>query len=100
MQVFDDLLLRCKHATNNPGQRQKLADIGSKVDQLRESLRFGRLDATVIGSLQQMAMCIQQRHYDACLPILNSLVASGSFAELGFMTGVKPLINIAKQLQV
>lgn len=47
-----------------------------------------------------MAMCIQQRHYEACLQILNSLVASSSFSELGFLTGVKPLINIAKQLQV
>ena len=94
------MLLRCTQASNNPGQRQKLGDIGAKLEQLKDALRYGRLDPGVVAGLQQMAMCIQQRHYEACLPILNSLVASGSFSELGFLTGVKPLINIAKLLHV
>ena len=100
-EVFDGLKNTCLAAAKQPHHRQKLAEVGKKLEVLYDKLREKSLPCTTTTGLHQLVIFIWAFDYKSALKVINLMVSGGSIAILAdFLPGVKALIQVASQLGV
>lgn len=104
-QVLQDTIegirTRCLMTTQNAQFRQRLEDIGRKMETLYDKLRNGQLSAGTLQGVHAVISAIRESDYHRALQTHQQAVATGSFGEMSqFMPSLKMLIQLCMQHNV
>ncbi|KAG7168144.1 transport protein Sec31A-like [Homarus americanus] len=99
--VINDVRNRCLLVVQNQQVKQRLEDIGTKMETLYDKLRAGQLGPVTISGVHRIVSAVQTGDYRGALSIHAETIAKGSFSELSsFMPPLKLLLQYCMQLQV
>ncbi|XP_042893279.1 protein transport protein Sec31A-like isoform X4 [Penaeus japonicus] len=104
-QVIQNILVeireRCLAACQNQQVKQRLDDIGRRLEILYDKIRAGQLGSFTLGGVHQIIEAMKSRDYQSALQIHGQTVAKGNFSEMSqFMPAIKMLLQTCMQLQV
>ncbi|XP_071534263.1 protein transport protein Sec31A-like isoform X11 [Panulirus ornatus] len=104
-QVVQDVITevqnRCLQVVQNQQMKQRLEDIGVKMEALYDKLRAGQLGPIAVSGVHRIVSAVQSGDYRGALSIHAETIGKGSFSELSsFMPSVKLLLQYCMQLQV
>lgn len=104
-QVIQDVLSevrnRCLLVVQNQQMKQRLEDIGTKMELLYDKLRVGQLSPASVSGVHKIISHVQTGDYRSALTVHAETIAKGSFSELSsFMPPLKLLLQYCMQLQV
>lgn len=104
-QVLQDTIegirTRCLMTTQNAQYKQRLEDIGRKMETLYDKLRNGQLSAGTLQGVHAVISAIRESDYHRALQTHQQAVATGSFGEMSqFMPSLKMLIQLCMQHNV
>jgi len=97
--VLDGAVYECKNGTNNPTHKRKLDEVHSKIEALKDKLRYNALSDNVIDDLNHMAGALNAKDYNSALMVHTKMAQTANFSEVGsFLPGLKVLLQIGNQL--
>merc|ERR1740137_401727 len=104
-QVLQDTIegirTRCLMTTQNAQYKQRLEDVGRKMEILYDKLRNGQLSAGTLQGVHSVISAIRESDYHRALQAHQQTVATGSFGEMSqFMPSLKMLLQLCMQHNV
>merc|ERR1740137_84820 len=104
-QVLQDTIegirTRCLMTTQNAQYKQRLEDVGRKMEILYDKLRNGQLSAGTLQGVHSVISAIRESDYHTALQAHQQTVATGSFGEMSqFMPSLKMLLQLCMQHNV
>ncbi|XP_037789128.1 protein transport protein Sec31A-like isoform X3 [Penaeus monodon] len=99
--VLNEIRERCLAACQNQQVKQRLDDIGRRLEVLFDKIRAGQLGSFTLGGVHQIIEAMKSGDYQSALQIHGQTVAKGNFSEMSqFMPAIKMLLQTCMQLQV
>nr|XP_045605804.1 protein transport protein Sec31A-like isoform X2 [Procambarus clarkii] len=99
--VINEVHNRCQLVVQNQQMKQRLEDVGSKMELLYDKLRAGQLSPVTVSGVHRIVNAVQTGDYRGALSVHAETIAKGSFSELSsFMPSLKLLLQYCIQLQV
>ncbi|XP_045138814.1 protein transport protein Sec31A-like isoform X6 [Portunus trituberculatus] len=99
--VLNEVRNRCLLVVQNQQMKQRLEEIGVKMELLYDRLRMNQLSPASVSGVHRIVSHVQSGDYRGALTVHAETIAKGSFSELScFMPPLKLLLQYCMQLQV